>query len=104
MSRLEKILGIIFLVGVLILFCWCFGEIIANAHEGHGFTHMDGGSGPIIGSRYCPGTLTQLWTIDLDGDGAGDKCTLIFFNHEKIHVRDIPRSEDGCVCPTVEEE
>jgi hypothetical protein len=78
---------------------------MANAHEGHGFTHMDGGSGPIIGSRYCPGTLTQLWSIDLDGDGATDKCTLIFFNHEKIHVKDLQKNEEGrCACPVPEEE
>ena len=73
----------------------------ADAHEGHGFTHMEGASGPILGSRYCPGTLTQLWSIDMDGDGATDKCTLIFFNHEKIHVRDLPKNEEGrCACPT----
>jgi hypothetical protein len=102
MSRREKIVGIIFLVGVFTLFCWSFMEIMANAHEGHGFKHMSGGSGPIISSRYCPGSMTQMWYIDKDHDGKVDECKIIFFNHEKIHVKEVPVVKDGCVCPAEE--
>jgi hypothetical protein len=57
----------------------------ADAHEDHGFKHMVGGSGPIIMQDTCPTGIT-LWGIDIDSDGLIDKCTLVIFAHDVVHV------------------
>jgi len=70
----------------------------AKGHEGHGFTHMVGSSGPLIGMRQCPGSMTQLWFHDDNGDGVVDRCSQIFFNHEKIHIKPSTLRDGKCLC------
>jgi len=72
----------------------------AYGHESHGFTHMGPeGSGPIIGQRYCPGSLTQMWYHDHNEDGKVDGCTLVIFAHETIHVQPVGMTNGTCECP-----
>ena len=70
----------------------------ANAHEGHGYRHMDGTTGPCIGARHCPDG-SQVWTIDDNQDGVADRCITLLFIHNKFHVKDKLLSLDGkCHC------
>ena len=58
---------------------------IAHGHEGNGWKHMSGNSGPIIGSMHC-GLGISVWFQDMDEDGELDKCTLVLLDHGKFHV------------------
>ena len=85
-----------FILGTIITL---FSVLTVNAHEGHGFYHMDGTSGPIIKSRHCLGSMTQMWFIDMNEDGVVDKCDLIFFDHNKIHRKTMEPVDGKCICP-----
>jgi len=70
----------------------------SDGHEGHGFTHMNGPSGSLVGMRQCPGSMTQLWFHDDNGDGVVDRCSQVFFNHEKIHIKPSTLRDGKCLC------
>ena len=92
---------ILFIVLVIIFLCVIGTFSMVNhayGHEGHGFTHMKGPSGPLIGMRQCPGSMTQLWFHDDNGDGVVDRCSQVFFNHEKIHIKPSTLRDGKCLC------
>jgi hypothetical protein len=74
----------------------CVG--VAVAHETHGWKHATEKTGPAIGGRYCP-DLTQIWTLDKDGNGEADGCVLLLFIHEKVHIKWVQLKDSKCECP-----
>lgn len=59
----------------------------ANSHEGNGFKHLTGRSGPIVEQRRCPGSIT-MWGIDNNEDGIIDVCKAMIFAHDMFHVKE----------------
>ena len=71
---------------------------LAYGHEGYGFTHLNGNSGPLIGQRSCPGSMTYLWFHDDNNDGKVDRCSQIFIDHGQIHVKPATLRDGKCLC------
>ena len=67
-------------------------------HEGHGFKHMEGPSGLLIGQRQCPDG-TMVWYHDDNEDNIVDGCTQVILTHDKIHIRHIDMVNGTCECP-----
>ena len=84
---------------ILIVFLLCLGFFTTSvmAHEEHGFKHTKE-VGPGISGRYCPG-LTQVWAIDDNDDGVADRCVLLIFSHNTLHVKPLPLIDGVCKCP-----
>ena len=109
MKKFEQIVWIMAGVTMCLMLAMCADY--AWAHEGHGWTHLDGSSGPIIGQRSC-GMGVQVWYIDKNSDNEVDRCVGVLFIHEVIHIRpykmvieDHPyqdRKRIGCSCVPVE--
>jgi len=68
-----------------------------EGHEGDGFTHMIGSSGPLIGSSMCG--MTTIWAHDDDEDGNVDRCSQVMLVHGEVHLKDIPVTNGTCLCP-----
>lgn len=52
---------------------------VAVGHEGHGFTHLAGNTGPMVGIRNYKGDL--VWEFE-DGH-----CSIVLFTHGRIHLK-----------------
>ena len=79
MREVNVMLFILLIIWTIVIF-WI--PISASAHEGHGFTHMEGSSGPMVGSKYCDGIL--VWIFE-DGH-----CSFVIFDHGIIHIKPLP--------------
>lgn len=96
-----NIMRIVLLVFVIVFGIW-FAVLVLHgnslyAHEGHGYVHMEGSSGPIIGQRQC-GFEEFVWFVDGDHDGKVDLCRRVIFNHGQIHVKDYEPEDGTCLC------